>query len=200
MNRFVLATHNEGKKVELLAILREVIDGVEIVTSGELNLPDVVEDGLTFSENALIKARAAAKESGLPAIADDSGIVVDILGAAPGILSARWAGAHGDDTANLELLLAQMADIPDAGRSARFVCAAACVTPAGAEVVAHGDMPGTVLRAPVGDGGFGYDPIFCPEGTTVSVAQLTREEKNAISHRGKAFRALAAKLVSSVVH
>lgn len=193
MTRFVLATHNAGKKVELQAILSQVIPTAEVVTAGELGLADVVEDGLTFEENALIKARAVAEETGLPAIADDSGLVVDVLGSAPGILSARWAGEHGDDRANLELLLAQLSDIPDRGRGARFVCAAAYVN-AGAEVVCTGEMRGTILREPVGDGGFGYDPIFQPDGENVSAAQLSSEEKNAISHRGKALRKLVAEI------
>ena len=193
MTRFVLATHNAGKKVELQAILSQVIPTAEVVTAGELGLADVVEDGLTFEENALIKARAVAQETGLPAIADDSGLVVDVLGSAPGILSARWAGAHGDDRANLELLLAQLSDIPDRGRGARFVCAAAYVN-AGAEVVCTGEMRGTILREPVGGGGFGYDPIFQPDGVKVSAAQLSSEEKNAISHRGEALRKLAKQI------
>lgn len=193
MTRFVLATHNAGKKVELQTILSQVIPTAEVVTAGELGLADVVEDGLTFEENALIKARAVAEETGLPAIADDSGLVVDVLGSAPGILSARWAGEHGDDRANLELLLAQLSDIPARGRGARFVCAAAYVN-AGAEVVRTGEMRGTILREPVGDGGFGYDPIFQPDGVNVSAAQLSSEEKNAISHRGKALRKLVAEI------
>lgn len=193
MTRFVLATHNAGKKVELQAILSQVIPTAEVVTAGELGLADVVEAGLTFEENALIKARAVAEVTGLPAIADDSGLVVDVLGSAPGILSARWAGAHGDDRANLELLLAQLSDIPDRGRNARFVCAAAYVN-AGVEVVCTGEMRGTILREPVGDGGFGYDPIFQPDGVNVSAAQLSSEEKNAISHRGKALRKLVAEI------
>lgn len=197
MKRFVIATHNVGKRAELLAIMQAEIPGAEVLTAGELSVADVVEDGLSFTDNALIKARHAAQATGLPAIADDSGIVVDILGSAPGILSARWAGAHGDDRANLELLLAQMRDIPDAGRHARFECAAACAFPTGAEVVATGTLPGTLLRAPAGEGGFGYDPIFCPEGHTISLAQMTREEKNAISHRGMAFRILVSKITKT---
>ena len=196
MTRFVLATHNAGKKAEMQAILSQAIPTAEVVTAGELGLADVVEDGLTFEENALIKARAVAEETGLPAIADDSGLVVDVLGSAPGILSARWAGAHGDDRANLELLLAQLSDIPDRGRGARCVCAAAYVK-AGAEVVCTGEMHGTILREPVGDGGFGYDPIFQPDGVNVSAAQLSSEEKNAISHRGKALRKLVAEIATA---
>lgn len=195
MTRFVLATHNARKKVELQAILQGVIPNAEVVTAGDLGLADVVEEGLSFEENALIKARSAATQTGLPAIADDSGLIVDVLGAAPGILSARWAGAHGDDRANLELLLSQLSDIPDRGRTARFVCAAAYVH-AGTEVVSTGEMHGTILREPVGDGGFGYDPIFQPDGMTVSSAQLSPGEKNAISHRGKALRKLATDIAA----
>ena len=137
-----------------------------------------------------LKAHAAAEASGLPAVADDSGLAVDVLHGAPGIFSARWAGRHGDDTANLELLLAQLGDIPDEHRAAGFVCAAALVTPEGAEHLEFGHLRGTLLHEPVGDGGFGYDPVLRPDGLDVSCAQLDPEHKNRISHRGQAIEAI----------
>ena len=195
--RIVLATRNEGKRAELQRILTESVGDIEVVTAGQLGLDDVVEDGTSFTANALLKAHAAAQQAQLPAIADDSGLIVDILGAAPGILSARWAGRHGDDQANLYLLLNQLADVPDHARAARFECAAAFADPAGREVVRTGTMAGTLLREARGDGGFGYDPIFVPAGQTQTTAQMTAAAKNAISHRGKALRALAAELAAS---
>jgi XTP/dITP diphosphohydrolase len=194
--RLVLATHNTHKVGELRTILAEAgiaeatHDGV-VVTAADLGAPDVRETGVTFAENALLKARALAAHTGLPAVADDSGLAVDVLGGAPGIFSARWAGRHGDDVANLRLLLAQLGDVPEPHRGAAFVCAAALVTPDGVEHVEHGELRGTLLMEPVGDGGFGYDPILRPDGETRSCAELTPAEKNAISHRGRAFRALA---------
>lgn len=192
MTTFVLATHNEKKKRELLAILLPVLgEGTEVRTAAEAGLGDIPETGVTFAENALIKAHAAAAATGLTAIADDSGIAVDVLGGAPGIFSARWAGRHGDDRANLELLLSQLRDIDAAHRGAQFRCAAAAVTPDGREFVAEGAMPGRLATAPRGDGGFGYDPIFIPEGSEKSAAEMTPEEKNARSHRRIAFDGLA---------
>jgi XTP/dITP diphosphohydrolase len=194
--RLVLATHNDHKVGELRAIL--LADGTvpgllpdEVVGAARFTDVEPVEDGVTFEANALIKARALAAVSGLPAVADDSGLAVDVLGGAPGIFSARWAGRHGDDQANLDLLLAQLGDIAPEHRRARFVCAAALVTPDGVEHVVRGELVGTLLTAPRGAGGFGYDPILQPDGETRSCAELTAAEKNAISHRGQAFRALA---------
>jgi XTP/dITP diphosphohydrolase len=194
--RLVLATHNDHKVGELRAILLAAgtVPGLlpdEVVGAARFTDVQPVEDGVTFEANALIKARALAAESGLPAVADDSGLAVDVLGGAPGIFSARWAGRHGDDRANLDLLLAQLGDIAPEHRRARFVCAAALVTPEGVEHVVRGELVGTLLTAPRGDGGFGYDPILQPEGYDRSCAELSPEEKNAISHRGQAFRALA---------
>lgn len=204
--KVVLASHNQKKLKELREVLADAIEGFDpahVVSSADLGLTDPVEDGVSFEENALIKARAAARESGLIAIADDSGLAVDILGGSPGIFSARWSGRHGDDAANNALLLAQLADIAPANRGARFVCAAAAVVPGSdggpaQEVVELGSMRGALLRAPRGEGGFGYDPLFVPEGYEKTSAELTPEEKNAISHRGKAFRALAARLSSLI--
>jgi len=190
--RLVLATHNEHKIRELREIL--AVDGLEpqqIVGAGDVGAPEPVEDGVTFAENALIKARAVAVHSGLPAIADDSGLAVHVLGGAPGIFSARWSGRHGADQENLDLLLAQLAEVPQRHRGAGFVCAAALVTPDGLERVETGELRGMLLTAERGTGGFGYDPILQPEGEQRSCAELTPQEKNAISHRGKAFRALA---------
>ena len=195
--RLVLATHNAHKVGELRAILAPVLPGLDpasVVGARDVGAPEPVEDGVTFTENALIKARALAQFTGLPAVADDSGLAVDVLGGAPGIFSARWAGRHGDDAANLALLLAQLADIAEPHRGARFVCAAALVTPDGFEHVETGTLEGVLATEPRGDGGFGYDPILVPTGDTRSCAELTPQEKNAISHRGTAFRALVPTL------
>ncbi|WP_418969510.1 non-canonical purine NTP pyrophosphatase [Alloscardovia omnicolens] len=200
--RVVVATHNAGKLKEIARIIGEAVEGAdfEFVTSGEMNLPDPVEDGTTFEANALIKARDAALRTGLPALADDSGLIVDVMGMAPGILSARWSGKHGDDAANNALLLAQISDIPDDARTARFRCAAALIIPANVsadgqahEFVEVRDMEGVLLREERGSHGFGYDPLFVPseqDGARTS-AEMSAEEKNAISHRGKALRAIA---------
>ena len=213
--QIIVATHNEGKLVEIRRILEERLGDsakdVELVSAGSLNLPDPVEDGITFQENALLKARDVAERTGCPAIADDSGLIVDVMGNAPGILSARWAGEHGNDKANNDLLLAQIADIPDSKRTARFRCAAALAVPGArkddgtyaieSETVELGEMPGVLLRAPQGSNGFGYDPLFVPDdqparaieaGKRLTSAQMEPAEKNAISHRGKALRALVA--------
>ncbi|WP_062516541.1 RdgB/HAM1 family non-canonical purine NTP pyrophosphatase [Demequina gelatinilytica] len=194
MPRLAIATHNAHKVGEIWAILAPLVPGLareDVASAKELGAPSPVEDGTTFAENALIKAHALAAATGLPAIADDSGIAVDIMGGAPGIFSALWSGAHGQDQENLDLLLAQMADIPDQHRGAEFVCAAVLVMPDGREHVCRSILRGELLRAPAGEGGFGYDPIFRAQGEAVSNAELTAERKNQISHRGKAFRALA---------
>ncbi|MCJ8504983.1 RdgB/HAM1 family non-canonical purine NTP pyrophosphatase [Kocuria flava] len=198
--RVVLATRNPGKLAELRALLAEAVPGADVerlvVDAAAVGAPDVVEDGVSFEANALLKARSAAAASGLVAVADDSGLAVDVLGGAPGIFSARWAGRHGDDAANLRLLLAQLADVPDAHRGAGFVCAAALATPDGHEHVERGELRGTLLREPVGEHGFGYDPVLRPEGQQRSLAQLEQAEKNAISHRGQALRALLPHLLA----
>jgi XTP/dITP diphosphohydrolase len=203
----VLATHNKGKLRELRELLRGQVPGLDVdtqvVDAGAVGAPDVVETGVTFAENSLLKARAVAQATGLVAIADDSGLAVDVLGGAPGIFSARWAGRHGDDAANLQLLLAQLADVPDGYRGAAFVCAAALAVPGtspedGREVVEYGQLEGTLLREPRGAGGFGYDPVLQPAGLDRSCAELSPEEKNAISHRGQAFRALLPAIVEAL--
>ncbi|GGU90656.1 non-canonical purine NTP pyrophosphatase [Streptomyces albospinus] len=190
--RLVLATRNAGKISELRAILEAAGLGVELVGADAYpDVPDVKETGVTFAENALLKAHALARATGHPAVADDSGLCVDVLGGAPGIFSARWAGRHGDDRANLDLLLAQLSDIADEHRAAHFACAAALALPDGTDRVVEGTLEGTLRHTPAGTGGFGYDPILQPLGETRTCAELTPAEKNAISHRGKAFRALA---------
>jgi XTP/dITP diphosphohydrolase len=200
--RVVLATHNRGKLAELRDLLAAALPGADVerlvVDAAAAGAPDVVEDGTTFEANALLKARAAAAATGLIAVADDSGLAVDVLGGAPGIFSARWSGRHGDDATNLRLLLAQLSDVPDAHRGAQFVCAAALVTPDGREHVETGTLRGALLREPVGDGGFGYDPVLRPDGSDRSCAELTRAEKNAISHRGRAMRALLPHLLTAL--
>jgi len=197
VRRIVLATRNGHKVRELQTILADLIAelDLEIVGLGEFpDLPDVVETGVTFAQNATLKAVAAAEATGLPALADDSGLAVNVLGGSPGVFSARWAGTHGQDRANLEVLLGQISDVPDEQRSAAFVCVAALAMPGGTVVLRQGRMPGTLAREPRGDNGFGYDPILVVDGDTRTAAELTFEEKNAISHRGKAFGSLSADL------
>jgi XTP/dITP diphosphohydrolase len=199
--RLVLATHNAHKVGELRAILTPALPGLDpasVVGARDVGAPEPVEDGVTFAENALLKARALAAFTGLPAVADDSGLAVDVLGGAPGIFSARWAGRHGDDQANLDLLLAQLADIAPEHRGARFVCAAALVTPDGFEHVETGALVGTLATAPRGRHGFGYDPVLVPLGESRTCAELSPAEKNAISHRGQAFRALVPVVVRAL--
>ena len=197
--RLVLATRNSGKLKELRDLLRGRIDGLDVDTqvidAETAGVPDVPETGVTFEANSLLKARAVAEASGLPAIADDSGLAVDVLGGAPGIFSARWSGLHGNDQANLDLLLAQLSDISAEHRGAAFICAAALAVPGGEDVVERGELRGTLLSEPRGAGGFGYDPVLQPEGETRSCAELSLAEKNAISHRGQAFRALLPAII-----
>ena len=190
--RVLLATRNPGKLVELRRMLAASdVDGLEVVGLGDVPaFPDAPETGATFAENALAKARDAAEATGLPSVADDSGLAVDALNGMPGVLSARWSGKHGDDVANLELLLGQIADVPDDRRGAAFVCAAALVVPGGGETVVHGEWPGRITRTPRGTNGFGYDPIFVPDGEQCTSAELTPDAKDAASHRGRALRKL----------
>ena len=190
-HRVVLATRNQHKVTELRRILASSSLDVDLVgTESFPDLPDVAETGSTFAANALLKARDVAQRTGLVAIADDSGLCVDALNGMPGILSARWAGSHGDDAANLELLLAQLADVPSKRRGAAFYCAAAVAIPDGDERVVEGVLEGSLITEPRGSNGFGYDPIFTPLGYSLTTAELIPEEKDAISHRGHAFRAL----------
>ena len=189
--RVVLATQNAHKLIEMRRILDEAGLDIELVGTDQFHdLTDVVENGSTFAANALLKARSVCTETGLPAIADDSGLGVDALNGMPGIFSARWSGSHGDDLANLNLLLGQLTDVPEARRGAAFHCAAAVVLPDGTERVVEGAIDGTLIREPRGTNGFGYDPIFVPVGESRTTAEMSAEEKDSISHRGRAMRAL----------
>lgn len=190
--RVVLATHNPHKVAEFQQIVARTRPDLKVVG---YDGPEPVEDGVTFAENALIKARAAAAHTGLAALADDSGICVDVLGGSPGVFSAYWAGQRKDAAANLDLLLDQLRDIADPHRTAHFTSTIALVTPEGAEHVVVGEWPGRLAHAPSGAGGFGYDPIFVPDGqepgTERTVGELSAEEKQSQSHRARAFTALA---------
>jgi XTP/dITP diphosphohydrolase len=191
----VLATRNPGKIAELRRILTAY--DVDLVgLDAYPDVPEVAETGETFAANALLKAHAVSTATGLLAVADDSGLAVDALNQMPGVLSARWSGRHGDDAANLALVLAQLADVPDERRGAAFICAAAAATPDGHEIVVEARLDGTLARVPRGSNGFGYDPIFLPAGAVRTTAEMPADEKDAISHRGKAFRALAPRLDS----
>ncbi|WP_319462902.1 RdgB/HAM1 family non-canonical purine NTP pyrophosphatase [Micromonospora sp. RTP1Z1] len=201
MNKVLLATRNRKKLVELQRILDGALGAHRIALLGLDDVeeyPELPETGLTFGENALIKAREGARRTGLPTIADDSGLAVDALNGMPGVFSARWAGRHGDDRTNFQLVLDQIADLPDEHRTASFVCTVALVLPSGKEHLVNGRQAGRLLRAPRGDGGFGYDPIFLGDGQQRTNAELTPEEKDAVSHRGKALRELA-KLAAKVL-
>lgn len=193
----VLATHNPHKVAEFQQIVAETCPDLEVVG---YDGPEPVENGVTFAENALIKARAAAAHTGLTAFADDSGICVDVLGGSPGIFSAYWAGQKKDATANLELLLDQLADIADPHRTAQFISTIALVTPEGAEHTVEGVWPGRLAHAPAGAGGFGYDPIFVPDGQSAgaerTAAELSSEEKQSQSHRARAFEAFVPLLAA----
>lgn len=194
--KFVLATRNSHKATELKRILEELDLDCELLTVADFpGAPEVEETEFTFEANALLKARALSKFTGLAAIADDSGLCVDALDGNPGVLSARWSGATENvDQANLDLVLEQVKDVPTEGRGAKFVCAAVTVFPDGKELVATGEMQGNLLDTPVGENGFGYDPIFVPTGFTKTTAQMTATEKDAISHRGKALNDLAIQI------
>jgi XTP/dITP diphosphohydrolase len=188
VSRVLLATRNTKK----LAELRRILHTVDVVGLDEVPpYPQVRETGLTFEENALLKARAGVRYAGLPTVADDSGIAVDALAGMPGVFSARWAGKRAGDVANYELVLEQLADVPDERLGAAFVCVAALALPDGRERVTYGRQPGRLVRQPRGDGGFGYDPVFVGTGQTRTNAQLSPAEKDAVSHRGQAFRAMA---------
>jgi XTP/dITP diphosphohydrolase len=197
--RLVLATANPGKLVELTRILEAGRVAVDLVGLGEFpGAPDVRETGATFADNALLKARAVAEFTGLPAVADDSGLCVDALNGMPGVLSARWSGRHGDDEASLWLVLGQLADVPEDRRGGQFVCSAALVLPAGREHLSEGIMRGRIIHEPRGENGFGYDPIFVPDSTELTSAQLSPAAKDKISHRGQALRHLAPVIAALV--
>jgi XTP/dITP diphosphohydrolase len=193
----VLATRNQGKIVEFRRILDSIAPG-EINLIGVENFPDLIdveETGKTFEENALLKARYTAEATGLPAISDDSGLCIDALNGDPGIFSARWAGVHGNDKANLEKILEQLLGVADDYRGAHYTCVSALALPDGRTHVEEGRFHGRILHAPIGDQGFGYDPIFEPLGLNQSCAQMNAEEKDAISHRGKSLRAIAPHVI-----
>jgi XTP/dITP diphosphohydrolase len=197
-HQLLLATRNKGKIEEFRRILEAVAPGeIELIGLDVFpDLHDVVEDGSTFQENALKKAREMSIASGIPAIADDSGLCVDFLNGDPGIFSARWAGAHGDDQANLEKVLLQLEGVPESQRGAHFTCVAALYLPDGRSHWEEAQFHGTILLAPVGEHGFGYDPIFQPAGFAISSAQMSAEEKDSISHRGKSLRAIAPHVIT----
>jgi XTP/dITP diphosphohydrolase len=193
--KLLLATRNAGKLAELRRIIEELDVDIQVLGLADVpEYPEAPETGATFAENALAKAKDAVAATGLPSVADDSGLAVDALNGMPGVLSARWIGRHGDDLGNLNLVLGQLADVPDERRGAAFVCAAALVTPDGAEVVREREWRGRLVREPRGTNGFGYDPIFVPDGQQRTSAELSAPEKDAASHRGQAFRALASEL------
>ena len=193
----VLATRNQGKITEFRRILDELAPGqIELIGVDQFpDLVDVDETGSTFEENSLLKSRYTCAATGLPAIADDSGLCVDFLNGDPGIFSARWAGVHGNDQANLEKVLDQLKDVPDQKRTAHFKCVASLVMPDGRERVAEGRFEGHILHAPVGENGFGYDPIFQPLGLSISSAQMSAQEKDLVSHRGKSLRSIAPHVI-----
>ena len=192
----VLATRNSGKIEEFRRILDEIAPG-EVELIGLENFPDfgdVEETGKTFEENSLLKARTICLATGISAIADDSGLCVDYLGGDPGIYSARWSGTHGDDKANLQKVLNQLDGVPREKRSAHFRCVTSFVTPTGIEIAQEGILEGYILTEPVGTFGFGYDPIFQPRGSQLSLAEMSAEAKDSISHRGQSLRAIAPRV------
>ncbi|MEY4283073.1 MAG: hypothetical protein RL467_629 [Actinomycetota bacterium] len=195
--KLVIATRNAGKILEFRRILDLISGGaVELISIDQFpDLVDVEETGTTFEENALLKARYTAKMTGLPSISDDSGLCIDALGGGPGIFSARWAGTHGDDKANVVKVLDELSAVPDEMRGAYFICVAALVMPDGREEVAEGRFEGRILHKATGDQGFGYDPIFAPSGMSISSAQMSPDEKDACSHRGKSLRAIAPHVI-----
>jgi XTP/dITP diphosphohydrolase len=197
--RLVLATANQAKLAELTRILEAGHVDVELVSQATFpDAPDIRETGATFAENALLKARAIATFTGLPAVADDSGLCVDALNGMPGVLSARWSGGHGDDEANLRLVLGQLADVPEERRGAHFACTAALVLPSGREHVTQGIVEGRLIHEPRGHNGFGYDPIFVPDSAELTTAEMSATDKDRISHRGKALRAIAPVIAATV--
>ena len=195
--KIVIASHNQKKIEEMRRILEQAGLEIEILGTDQFpDLADVEETGSTFAANAMLKAHYVSGATGLPAVADDSGLCVDALNGMPGILSARWAGKHGDDRANLELLLRQIAHIPRKRRGASFVCAVAYCEPNGREFIVEGSMNGEIIDSPRGENGFGYDPIFVPMGHMVTSAELSSQEKDAISHRGHALKAFVKQLMA----
>jgi XTP/dITP diphosphohydrolase len=205
VKQVVLATRNKGKIVEFERLLSELASDIHVLGLSDFpDMPDVEESGTTLQENALLKSRAIAAFTSLPSLADDSGLFVSALGGDPGVYSARWAGAHGDDEANTEKVLGQMRALaqldPNLDRSASFKCVIALSFPkghaqAGRDFIEQGEMPGALIESPRGDHGFGYDPIFIPSGLTLTSAELSAEQKDSISHRGRAMRQIAPILI-----
>ncbi len=198
--KLVIATRNKGKRAELQRILDEMIsnnggdesENIELVTLDAFpEIDDVAETGSTFAENALLKARTIASKTGLPALADDSGLVITALNGSPGIYSARWSGVHGDDAANTAKVLAELKDLNRADRSAKFCCVVALAMPDGRWNTQEGELLGDIGSMPRGSGGFGYDPIFLPKGYDLTLAEIPPQVKDSISHRGKALKAIA---------
>ncbi len=194
MKRLVLATSNAGKLAEIQPLLAD--SGIALVAQSELDVADAIEDGKSFIENALLKARHASAATGLPALADDSGLLVDALGGAPGLLSARYAGAHGDSAGNIRKLLDALQGVPESARAARFHCSIVLLRHADdpQPLVVEGVWHGRILAAPRGTGGFGYDPVFFDTDLHSSAAELPAELKNRVSHRGQALRQLAERI------
>lgn len=196
MKILVVASRNKGKIAEINRLIDAAKLEIELRSVAEFDLPDVEETGASFEENALLKARTIARATGHPAIADDSGLAVDALNGAPGIYSARWSGVHGDDGANISKLLSDINEVPAEKRTGRFVAVIALALPSGKEMTTRGELPGTIRFEPAGSNGFGYDPIFQPEGDTRTLAEMAPEAKDAISHRARALRELAPKIGS----
>ena len=194
MTDLVLATRNKGKIIEVQRLLLNYAPHINLRSVADFNLDDVEETGTTFEENALLKASTIARQTGLPALADDSGIAIDALGGAPGVFSARWSGVHGDDAANIRKVLQELEDVSDSERGAQFVCVIALALPDGRHLMVRGEVAGEVRRSPIGEFGFGYDPIFQPAGYDITTAQMDPETKDSISHRGKALREIAPKI------
>ena len=199
MSRVFLASRNAGKLAEMQRLLAEHAPGVEVVGLDDVPAYDEpVEDQPDFEGNALLKARAGLAATGLPSLADDSGLCVDALNGMPGVLSARWSGPPKSDERNNALLLSQLADVPDERRGAHFTCAVAFCAPDGTEIVVHGRMDGRVLREVRGSGGFGYDVLFAADGHDLTTAELDPAEKDAVSHRGRALREIAPQVASAL--
>ncbi|CAB4529456.1 MAG: RdgB/HAM1 family non-canonical purine NTP pyrophosphatase [Actinobacteria bacterium] len=196
--QIALATQNKGKIAEFQRLLAEHTSSVEVLGLAEFpDMPDVDETGTTFAENSLLKARAVSAFTGIPALADDSGLCIDFLGGAPGIYSARYAGSHGNDGANIAKVLAELQN--EEQRSAHFICVVAMTFPVGhknhgTEIIQEGKLQGSIVQQPRGTAGFGYDPIFCPDGYELTLGEFGPGEKDRISHRGKALRAIAPQI------
>jgi len=194
MTDLVLATRNKGKIAEVQRLINQYAGHINLRSVADFNLDDVEETGTTFEENALLKAATIARQTGLPALADDSGISIDALDGAPGVYSARWSGVHGDDAANIAKVLKELDGVPDSDRGAQFVSVIALALPDGRHIMVRGEVHGTVRHEPIGEYGFGYDPIFQPDGYEITTAQMNPELKDSISHRGKALREIAPKI------